>query len=162
MPLWKMPPRAKVFEALTAIVDGRVSRSGTHSATVKSSDGSKTYSVAWSTDFRQITSNDNGSYWQRCLGYPIIAVLLELGKLPFDANVARPLSGVPWNRLNAEHKRDYELVISKVLHRIGNEGADTGALCQYIDQILTMLPTLGLEQLPKGKKPPAASSASQP
>ena len=62
---WKLPPKAKIYEALTAVADARVKLTDGETAEVLSSDGTKTYIVEWSADLRQITSNDNASYWQR-------------------------------------------------------------------------------------------------
>ncbi|MGH7917413.1 MAG: hypothetical protein ACREQE_08080, partial [Candidatus Binataceae bacterium] len=65
---WKMPPIAKVYEALGALSDGRVQiESATH-ARVTSSAGDKVYEVESTTDGRTISSNDNASYWQGYLG----------------------------------------------------------------------------------------------
>ena len=89
---WKVPPKAKIYEALTAVADGRVKVKGAETAEVLSSDGTKTYIVKWSADLREMTSNDNSSYWQRYIGYPIIAVLMALGRLDFDETVAQALS----------------------------------------------------------------------
>ena len=47
---------------------------------VVSSDGTKKYRVEISADGREISSNDNASYWQGYLGYPAIAVLMARGK----------------------------------------------------------------------------------
>ena len=44
----KMPPLAKVFEAWSALADGRVSLDGEdRRATVASSNGAKAYTVTW-------------------------------------------------------------------------------------------------------------------
>ena len=42
---WKVPPKAKIYEALTAVADGRVNLKGGETAEVLSSDGTKTYIV---------------------------------------------------------------------------------------------------------------------
>ena len=67
----KMPPLAKVFEAWSALADGRVSLDGEdRRATVTSSNGLKAYTVAWSEDGGTYSSNDNATYWQgyaRCV-----------------------------------------------------------------------------------------------
>jgi hypothetical protein len=70
---WKFPPKSKIYEALTAVADGSVKLKGDDTAEVLSSDRTKTYTVEWSADLREITSNDNASYWQRYIGYLIIA-----------------------------------------------------------------------------------------
>ena len=61
MTTWKVPPRAKIFEALSAVADGRVRLVGEREAEVVSSERSKTYVVEWSEDHREFSSNDNAS-----------------------------------------------------------------------------------------------------
>ena len=64
---WKLPPIEKIPEAYSAVADERVAM-GEHSAKVRSSDGTKTYTVQWDGD--AYTSDDNGSKWQNYSGYP--------------------------------------------------------------------------------------------
>ena len=90
---WKLPPQAKVYEAFSALADGRVRIEGPGRASVRSSAGDKTYTVEWSGDFETVSSNDNASYWQGYLGYPIVAVLLAVGKLEADEAATRALAG---------------------------------------------------------------------
>ena len=73
----RMPPLAKVFEAWSALADGRVSLDDEERrATVTSSNGLKAYTVAWSEDGGTYSSNDNATYWQGYAGYPVIAALM--------------------------------------------------------------------------------------
>src|ERR1700681_3160211 len=92
---WKLPPLIKAYEALGAIGDGRVRIVDARRALVTSSDGSKTYEVETSEDGREISSNDNASYWQGYLGYPAIAVLARGFYRP-PANVTDALAGIAW------------------------------------------------------------------
>lgn len=159
MAIWKPPPRAKAFEALTAVVDDRVRRTGPTTAEVVSSDSTKIYVVTWSEEMQKITSNDNASYWQGYVGYPIIAVLLATGKISFDAEAVRDLSGVPWSKLNKEHRRDYEAVIQGLLTGIAERGGKPEVIVKEVERILQTLGTLHLEQLPHQRKPPQSSSS---
>src|ERR1035441_7523817 len=84
MNIWHQPPIAKVYEALGAIADGRVTLVSPTSAQVGSSSGDKSYTVEWAKEFSWVTSNDNASHWQGYLGYPIIAVLFLQGKIAYD------------------------------------------------------------------------------
>jgi hypothetical protein len=68
--LWEMPPLAKVYEALGAIGDGRVRIEDARRAFVTSSDGTKTYTVETNVDGREISSNDNASFWQAISAIP--------------------------------------------------------------------------------------------
>jgi hypothetical protein len=73
---------------------------------------------------RQISSNDNASYWQGYAGYPIIAVLLATGAIEYDAKVAEPLAGVPWKQINERFKRNYDRAVEAVLQDIERGGGD--------------------------------------
>lgn len=113
---WKQPPRIKVLEALGCIADGRIAVSGGQ-AEVRSSDKTKTYTVLF-TPPATITANDNGSYWQGYLGYPSIAFLLQAGEIPYNPEAAEALKGIPWKKLNDEHKQDYKKVENAVLEKM--------------------------------------------
>ena len=109
----KMPPREKAFEAYSAIADGRVEMHDGY-AFVTSSDGAKTYEVAWTGD--TYSSTDNATYWQGYAGYPVIAVLIEQGRLarPADEWMAE-VAGIDWKTLNDAHKRDYAKAADEAL-----------------------------------------------
>lgn len=55
----KLPPIEKIYEAYSAIADGRVTL-GDGQAKVTSSDGAKTYTVSWNES--EYRSNDNATY----------------------------------------------------------------------------------------------------
>jgi hypothetical protein len=151
-----MPPVAKVYEALSAVADGRVRLLSPGEAQVISSAGDKTYSVTWVEDGRQITSNDNASYWQGYTGYPIIAVLLATGRIPCDPAVASQLAGVPWHEINERFKRDYDAAVESVLRGIEERGGDRQAIERQVEAIYRQLEGLGLERGPR-RAPKAAS-----
>lgn len=159
MSTWKMPPKAKVYEALSTVADRRVAITGFTTAKVKSSSQKKTYDVEWSEDLREIVSNDNASYWQGYIGYPIIAVLLMIGKLSFNAHVAELLAGIPWKTVNEQFKRDYDKAINYVLEQIEAKGGSRTEITQEVDKIYDQLGKLRLQrakrrrQPPKGKRP---------
>lgn len=119
----KLPPAEKIPEAWTAIVDGRVHCDGDihapeGTATVASSDGAKTYTVTWQPP-AAYTSNDNGTYWRGYPGYPIVAVMMLQGILPYDEQVARLFAGVDWNALNAAHRADYGAALQDLMSQRG-------------------------------------------
>ncbi len=154
---WKLPPRAKVFEAFTAVADGRVRLAGPGSATVTSSRGDKTYDVGWSDDGRVVTSNDNASYWQGYLGYPVLAVLLVRGVLRADATAVDAMAGVPWHDLNTRFKRDYEAAVAHVLGELAAHGGDPALVEREVAAVLDQLAALGLQRGGRGRRPPAAT-----
>ncbi|MBN2283824.1 MAG: hypothetical protein JXO48_08030 [Deltaproteobacteria bacterium] len=154
MSIWKMPPKAKVYEALSALADERVAITGPTSAQVESSSRNRTYDVTWSEDLREITSNDNASYWQGYMGYPIIAVLMKLGRLPFDDRIAGMLAGVPWKAINDRFKRDYDRATDHVLDLAEEQGANRQEIVQEVEKIYRQLGELGLVRAQRRKRPP--------
>ena len=154
MSTWKMPPRAKVYEALSTVADQRVTITGPTTAQVLSSSRDKTYDVVWSEDMREITSNDNASYWQGYIGYPIIAVLLKLGKLSFSTHIAELLAGVPWKVVNDQFKRDYDKAINHVLDQVEAKGGKRTEIRQEAERIYEQLGALGLQHAQQRRQPP--------
>ncbi|HJU29200.1 MAG TPA: hypothetical protein VJ718_08515, partial [Candidatus Binataceae bacterium] len=114
---WKMPPMAKIYEALGALGDGRVRLEDDRRATVLSSDGSKTYVVETRPDSREVSSNDNASYWQGYLGYPAIAVLIARGLASPRREALAALTGIPWKQLNSSFRNDYRRTIAEAIAR---------------------------------------------
>ncbi len=136
---WKMPPLAKIYEAIGAIGDGRVRLEDERRATVVSSDRSKTYQVEISEDGREISSNDNASYWQGYLGYPAIAVMLVRGLYPVRQEVIAALSGIPWKELNRRFRNDYERTVDEVMRRAEERGFDSGFIATQAGAVLSRL-----------------------
>jgi hypothetical protein len=149
MTAWKLPPRAKVFEAFSAVADGRVRLTGPESATVTSSAGDKTYDVEWSADGRTIAANDNASYWQGYLGYPALAVLLQRDELHAGEDVVRALAGAPWHDLNKRFKRDYDAAVAHVLAGLPPDGPDAAAIERAVDDVMEQLQVLDLQRGPR-------------
>ncbi len=100
----KLPPKEKIYEAYSAIADGRIEMHDDH-AIVKSSDGTKEYTVSWDKD--TFASSDNATYWQGYPGYPVLAVLLLKGRLTYDEKIIQGMKNIPWKKLNDQYKRDY-------------------------------------------------------
>ena len=156
MTAWKPPPRAKVFEAFSAVADGRVRVTGPGSAVVLSSGGDKTYDVTWSEDGRTISANDNASYWQGYAGYPILAALLVRGELHAGEDAVRALAGVPWHDLNKRFKRDYDAAVAHVLAGLPGDGPEAAAVEAAVDDVLEQLAALDLQRGPR-RRPPGKS-----
>ena len=154
MAVWKIPPKAKIYEALSAIADGRAELTGDRKADVVSSSGTKTYVVEWSEDVSGITSNDNASFWHGYMGYPIIAALMLLGKLDFKQEVAHLLAGIPWKKINKQFRNDYNKTIESVLEDLEAKGIQREAIVSEADRIMAQVEKLRLEKLPRRKRPP--------
>jgi len=125
---WPSPPIAKVYEAISAIADGRVKLTEANEAQVRSSDGTKSYTVRWNESCKVFSSSDNASRFGHYIGYPIIAVLVEIGKLTLDRSLAHYLAGVPWKQLNDRFKRNYERAVGHVLSGVEHAGADVAGI----------------------------------
>ena len=105
----KTPPLEKIYEAWSAAASGRVrvekNDGDSGLAFVTSSDGEKVYSVAWREN--DWSSNDPATWWQGDPGYPVIAVMFLIGRLPYDKEIATLFAGVNWNALNKKYKKNY-------------------------------------------------------
>ncbi len=151
---WKLPPAAKVYEAFSAVADGRVRPSGAGRAEVESSGRDRSYTVEWSDDLTSVASNDNASYWQGYLGYPAVAVLLTVGALHADEAIVGLLAGVPWHELNARFKRDYDAAVDSVLTGLEEQGAERARIVAEVDRVMAQLAALGLQRPPRRRRPP--------
>lgn len=112
----KLPPIEKVFEAWTAIADDRVTLHEGY-AEVSSSDGTKGYIVRF--DGNRYSSDDNATYWRGYAGYPVLAVLMLQGKLPFDREEAEKWKDVNWKEINTRHRNKYAAAVEEVASQRG-------------------------------------------
>ena len=134
----KLAPIEKIYEAFSAIADGRVTLKEDHGE-VFSSDRKKCYTVSFDGDV--YSSNDNSTYWQGYAGYPIIAVLFLQGRLPFKKDTADLFKNVNWNCLNKEYKRDYH---AAVLHVMEERGLDKDNIEEETKKIYESLKDLDI------------------
>lgn len=133
---WKIPPVAKVYEALSCIGSDHVEFVSENRALVTSSEGDKKYNVIFDLRTNSITSDDNGSRWQGYLGYPSIAVLMLKGALPFEPEFAQALKGIRWRKLNEKYKRNYDLAIKEALEIARERGCDTKKLVEFANKVI--------------------------
>jgi hypothetical protein len=147
---WKLPPEIKVLEALGAIGDGRI-KVEDNTATVISSDGSKTYTVRYDEEKHLIGSTDNGSVFKGYYGYPIVAFLMLKGLLPLRRDLAEALKGIPWREWNERYKR-YWIVEKIVLDRLKERGFDGKEVKKYIKEVLARLKELRLGRMNLGQR----------
>ena len=103
-----------------------------------------------------MTANDNASYWQGYLGYPIVAVLLARGELRADDAAVKAMAGVPWHDLNQRFKRDYEAAVAQVLGELAARGGDPALVEREVAAVLDQLRALDLQREGRGRRPPAA------
>lgn len=142
----KMPPKEKVYEAWTAIADGRVVMHDDY-ATLTSSDGSKEYTIKWAGNV--YASDDNASYWRGYPGYPVVAVLMLQGKLPFNREEAEKWKSVNWKAVNTKYKNNYAAAVDEVA---SERHIDLPAAEKAANEVMTALQALDIvikRSLPK-------------
>ena len=152
----KLPPIAKVYEAWSAVADGRVVlHPNERCATVASSNAQKEYTVTWDEADAVYSSNDNATYWQGYAGYPVIAVLMAQGRLPFDNDMAEGFAHVDWTELNERQKRDYAAAVREVVDERGLDAAQADAAAH---EVLDALAALDVTVKRGAARPPRAKS----
>lgn len=132
-----MPPIEKVYEAWTALADGRVAMHEGY-ATVASSDGAKEYTVRFSGD--QYTSDDNATFWQGYPGYPVIAVLMLQDKIPYDKEEARLWKDINWTELNKKYRNKYAEAVRQIAEERGINQEKAAESAQLVMEALSSLP----------------------
>lgn len=133
-----LPPRIKVLEALGAVAGGRVEPLSDREARVRSSEGDRVYRVFVDPESGEVMSDDNGTVYRNYIGYPIIAFLMRLGRLPYDAEVGQHLADVRWRTLN-ETYRSYRLVEREVARMLRSAGIEWTRVEALMGQVLRQL-----------------------
>ncbi|EWG07485.1 MAG: hypothetical protein ASUL_03214 [Candidatus Aramenus sulfurataquae] len=140
----KLPPRIKVLEALGAIADGRIRKADDHYEVV-SSEGDRTYIVK--VNGNKVSSTDNGTTYRGYVGYPIIAVLMLEGRLPFNEKVSKSLKGIDWRRLNEQYKSYAK--VEELVKKIAEErGVKKEEIDTTVEVVLNELKRIPLEKAP--------------
>lgn len=149
---WKIPPKAKVYEALSCIGSNKVEFVGENKALVTSSEGDKRYNVTFDLATGRITSDDNGSKWQGYLGYPSIAVLMLKGLLPFEQNFSEALKGVKWRTLNQKFKRNYDLAVKEAEQIAAERGCNIAELEEFVERVMEEIKAKKFQRLGTARK----------
>lgn len=153
---WKTPPTIKIYEALGALGDGRVEMNEDKtSAKVSSSSRNKYYDVSYDPEKHAITSNDNGSYWEKYLGYPSICLLMARGDIHYEAQWEKALKGFAWKDLNTTHKNDYEKVIDVIREEVAIRGYSLQDFDAMLKSVHEQIKDLQLSMLGKTGKSPS-------
>jgi len=132
MEIWKLPPRVKVLEALSAIADGRVD---VKNKRVISSARDREYVIEYDKEKNAIFSNDNGSIYRGYLGYPAIAYLMLIGELPFNEKISQALKGIPWRKINQLFK-NYEKVEKYIKEKVEAKGYNWEDIIKFANKVL--------------------------
>jgi hypothetical protein len=141
----RLPPRIKILEALGAIADNRVKIVSDREAIVVSSEGDRSYKVYIDLEEKAAYSDDNGTKFRGYVGYPIVAVLMIKGVLPFDSKIAEALKGVKWRQLNEKYK-SYAIVEDLLLRELKTRSIDPEYVKNYVSSTMSALARLGLRR----------------
>lgn len=147
----KLPPIEKIYEAYSAIADGRIVMNEGQAA-VRSSNGQKEYTVTWKG--RVYTSNDSGTYWQGYAGYPVIAILLLKGELPLDPSVYVKFNEINWTELNTLYKRDYAKASEAVFAKLNYSESDKEKIRTEALRVYEAMKSLDIEIKRGSLRPP--------
>lgn len=166
MELYKTPVILKIYEALTAIIDGKIkSTDDVNLFHIYSSSGNKFYYVYLEIrEGKMIAfSNDNATYYEDYFGYPIIALMFIKKILKYDEKLAKELGGIYWKDLNQKYKipntpkYDFDQVaidLNKGLTKEQNEGISkdlTGGLSKelidYINELYELIKKMKVYKL---------------
>jgi hypothetical protein len=157
-----MPPIVKVYEAIGAIADGRVEDSGKGGAQVASSDGARRYDVEIGRDGREVSSNDNASFWQGYLGYPAIAVLIGRGLYTPDERTFEALRGIPWREINQRLRNDWDKTVAEVERQAAARGFDIDKIRADAEAIMAALVKLAPYRGARRRPPTAKRTTVTP
>ncbi len=147
----KLPPIEKIHEAYSAIADKRIEMKG-EEAEVSSSDLSKKYLVTWKND--TYSSNDNASYWQGYLGYPIIAVLMLQNKLSLDKQIADYFKAIPWKKLNTQYKNNFSEAVKYIMEDFKTKEIDCDKINAEINKVYQEIGQLTIKLKRSSIRPP--------
>lgn len=145
---WKKPHITKFYEAFWVIVDKRIeiqeNRENFVKAKVYSSSRNKFYTITFDKN-KSIMSNDNSSFYVWDLGYPSIALLLEIGFLDKNDNIIKKFSGIKWKDINVKNKNDFDKTWEEVLVLLQERWLDLKELEKYCNMLYEKLEDLDLE-----------------
>lgn len=153
MAVWLLPPKIKIYEALSCIGDNRI-EVNSNEAKVYSSSGNKFYVIKYNPENNAIMANDNGSYWSGYLGYPSIAFLMIKGILKYNLTYTEALKGIPWKDINQKYSNDFAKTEAHVKNILLKKGLKLVELDNEIENIYATIFELNIEKLGKKILPP--------
>lgn len=135
----KLPPIAKVYEAWSAVADGRVKlHPDERRATVTSSNGEKEYTVSWDEDGAAYSSTTTPRTGRATRATPSSPCSWS-GRLPLDRAAAEAFAHVDWTYLNERFKRDYAAAVAHVVAARGLDADRVEAAAQTAYDALAAL-----------------------
>lgn len=153
-----LPPKDEhiVYEALSAIADGRFELIDENNAKCTSTSQGKFYSVKYDPASQSIMSNDNMAYFRDEVSYPMVALLLQRGDIKFNQEILNNLAGIKWKAINQKNKNDYMKSVEQVLADLQAKGVDTELIRSEVNKIFQSLNSFELNKLGAKVFPPKA------
>ncbi|MEI6690669.1 MAG: hypothetical protein WCL07_02885 [bacterium] len=157
MSTWSTPHISKIYEALTAIADNRITLiNGGNEARCYSSSKGKFYNVVYDPNTNSIMSDDNTAYYTGAVSYPMIALLMLKGVINYDNSLLSPLSNIVWKDIMTKYKNDYDKGITHVLKDLEKAGHDIKPIKSKIERIYQQAIRIRLKTLGRKLRPPKA------
>ena len=156
MTVWLPPHISKVYEALSAITDGRIKFVGENEAQCTSTSRGKYYTISYDPKSNSIMSNDNTAYYTPNLSYPMIAFLMMKYVIRYDQSLLTPLQNIPWKDINQKFHNDYDLGLDYYFKDLFPKNLDSESFKQKIKSIYSLTCNLNLNYLGQKKLPPKA------
>jgi hypothetical protein len=103
-----------IYEALTAIADGRVEVFES-SAKIFSSSRNKFYTLHFDLNEMSFMSDDNMAYYKDEVSYPMLCVLLYKDIVSYDKESLKYFVNFPWKDVNQKNKNDYMKSVEEFL-----------------------------------------------
>lgn len=145
-----------VYEALSAIADGRFELIDNNNAKCTSTSKGKFYTIQYEPSTNSIMSNDNMAYYRDEVSYPMVAFLLENREIEFDRNILEPLKGIKWKDINQKNKNDYMKSVRQVLDNLNQIGIDIDLTQKEVIRIFKAINSKELKKLGEKTVPPRA------
>jgi hypothetical protein len=153
-----LPPTDEhiIYEALSAIADGRFEMIDENNAKCTSTSKGKFYSVKYDAASNSIMSNDNMAYYRDELSYPMVAILLSKGEVKYNESILGNLTDIKWKDINQRNKNDYMKSVSEVLANLKRNGVNIDLIENEVAKIFEFLNTKVLSKLGNKISPPNA------
>ena len=155
--LWKTVPHiSKIYEALTAIADGRFEFTSENTAKCYSSSRNKFYEIEYDPATESIMANDNTSYYTRSLSYPMVAFLMLKDRIEYPKYLLDSLKGYKWKDINKQFKNNFDKAVEFVLVDLSEKGQNREKIHQDCLAIYEKVKSMEFNMLGTLKVPPDA------
>lgn len=155
--LWIKPrDRHYVYEALSAIADKRFELVSENEGKCTSTSKGKYYTVNYDPSTNSIMSNDNMAYYVGEISYPMVAILLLTGTIPYDTTILPFFKDIKWKEINQKNKNNYMKSVMQVLEELEKKGVDIKHIDDEAQRIFDILIQMELQHLGRKVVPPKA------